>query len=261
MKCKDIMECLERIAPRYLAEKWDNVGLLVGREEKEIKKIFLALDPTKEVIEEAILWKADLLITHHPLIFSGMKSVTAKDFIGKRVFDLIQNDICYYAMHTNFDVMGMADAVADELELEKCQVLDVTFQDEISKEGIGRIGELSRTMSLEECAKYVKDKCRLSSVRVFGDSQQLVDTVALIPGSGKEYIDFSIQRGAQVILTGDIGHHNGLDAVEKGLAVIDAGHYGLEKIFSTYMEEVLQRELSDVLIKKAQEREPFWNIF
>ena len=194
------------------------------------------------------------------MIFSGIKSVTTDDFIGKRVFNLVFQDICYYAMHTNFDVMGMADAVADLLELEKCQVLDVTFQDEISKEGIGRMGELSRTMSLEECAKYVKDKCKVSSVKVFGDPDKLIDVVALIPGSGKSYVDLAIKKGAQVVITGDIDHHNGLDAVERGLAVIDAGHYGLEKIFTAYMEEVLRRELPELKIKRAVEKEPFWTV-
>lgn len=260
MKCSEIIACLEKIAPRCFAEKWDNVGLLAGREDKEIKKIMLALDPTSEVVEEAVSWGADLLITHHPLIFSGIKSVTTGDFIGKRVFQLVYRDICYYAMHTNFDVMGMADAVADLLELEKCQVLDVTFQDEISKEGIGRMGELKRTMSLEECAKFVKDKCKLSGVKVFGASDKLIDSVALIPGSGKSYIELALKKNAQVIITGDIDHHNGLDAVERGIAVIDAGHYGLEKIFTSYMEEVLKRELPDLKIKRAVEKEPFWTV-
>lgn len=260
MKCSEVIACLEKIAPRCFAEKWDNVGLLAGREDKEVNKILLALDPTSDVVDEAAAWGADLLITHHPLIFSGIKSVTTSDFIGKRVFNLVFQDVCYYAMHTNFDVMGMADAVADQLELEKCQVLDVTFQDEISKEGIGRMGELSRTMSLEECAKHVKDKCKLSSVKVFGDPDKLIDVVALIPGSGKSYIDLAIKKGAQVVITGDIDHHNGLDAVERGLAVIDAGHYGLEKIFTTYMEEVLRRELPDIKIKRAVEKEPFWTV-
>ena len=260
MKCNEVISCLEKIAPRCFAEKWDNVGLLAGREDKEINKILLALDPTSEVVEEAVAWGADLLITHHPLIFSGIKSVTTSDFIGKRVFNLIFQDVCYYAMHTNFDVMGMADAVADELELEKCQVLDVIYQDEISKEGIGRMGELSHTMSLEECARFVKEKCGLSSVKVFGDPHKLIDVVALIPGSGKDYVDLALAKGAQVVITGDIGHHNGLDAVEKGVAVIDAGHYGLEKIFTSYMEEVLRRELPNVQIKRAVEKEPFWTV-
>ena len=126
MKCKEVIARLEKIAPICLAEKWDNVGLIAGREDKEVHKILIALDPTSEVVEEAVAFGADLLITHHPLIFSGIKSVTTNDFIGKRVFHLIFNDICYYAMHTNFDVMGMADAVADDLNLKKCEVLDIT---------------------------------------------------------------------------------------------------------------------------------------
>ena len=260
MKCSEVIACLEKIAPNCFAENWDNVGLLAGREDKEVKKILLALDPTSDVVEEAVSWGADLLITHHPLIFSGIKSVTTNDFVGKRVFQLIYKDICYYAMHTNFDVMGMADAVADQLELEKCRVLDVTYQDDIAKEGIGRIGELSRTMSLEECAKYVREKCKLSGVKVFGEPDQLIDTVALVPGSGKSYINLALNRGAQVLITGDIDHHNGLDAVERGMAVIDAGHYGLEKVFVTYMEEVLRRELPDIKLKRAVEKEPYWTV-
>ena len=258
MKCKDMIEVLEKVAPSYLAENWDNVGLLTGRMDKEIYKVLLALDPSAEVIEEAIKEKVDLLITHHPLIFSGMKSVIRENFIGKRVYDLIRNDICYYAMHTNFDVMGMADAVADQLELEKCRVLDVTYQDDISVEGIGRIGELNRTRSLEEFAFYVKEKCDIIGMRVYGDPQKLIDVVALVPGSGKDYISEAMKQKVDVFITGDVGHHHGLDAMEQQLAVIDAGHYGLEKIFSSYMMEVLKRQFPNVSIKKAREESPFW---
>lgn len=260
MKCSTIIEELEKIAPSYLAEKWDNVGLLAGHKEKEIKKILLALDPSREVVEEAISQKADMLITHHPLIFSGIKTVTREHFIGRRLYDLIQNDICYYAMHTNFDVMGMADAVADQLELEKCKVLDITYQDEISEEGIGRVGELSRTMSLEEFAHLLKEKCKITGMRIFGDPQKLVDVVALVPGSGKDYISLAMKHGADVFITGDLGHHHGLDAMEQELALIDAGHYGLEKIFSSYMAEALKRKFPEMIIKKATEKSPFWVI-
>lgn len=260
MKCKEIIACLEKLAPGIYAENWDNVGLLTGREEKEVEKIMLALDPSGPVINQALEWGADMLITHHPLIFSGMKSITTGDFIGRRVYRLIRNDISYYAMHTNFDVMGMADAVADELELEKCRVLEVTFQDDIAMEGIGRIGNLPVVMKLEECAAYVKSKCKIPMVRVFGDPSLPIERVALVPGSGKNYVSHALGQGAQVLITGDIGHHDGLDALEQGLTVIDAGHYGLEKIFSFYMEEVLRRELPGIAVKIAVEESPFWSI-
>lgn len=260
MKCKEVISCLEKIAPKCLAEKWDNVGLLAGREDKEVSKIMLALDPTREVVEEAINWGADMLITHHPLIFSGMKSVTTSDFIGKRVFQLICQDICYYAMHTNFDAAQMAEAVAGTLELKKSQILDITYQDEDIQKGIGQIGELPVTMSLKDCAVYVKEKCNVSSVKVFGNPDAQVSIAALVPGSGKDYIDLALKKNAHVFITGDIGHHNGLDAVERGISVIDAGHYGLEKLFAGYMEKCLREELPEIQIKRAEEQEPFWVI-
>ena len=257
---KQIIEVIESTYRKNHAMDWDNVGLLLGRGDKAVNRIMVALDATMEVVKAACDEKCDMLITHHPLIFSGMKSVTKEHFIGKRVFDLIQNDICYYAMHTNFDVMGMADAVADQLELEKCRVLDITYQDEISEEGIGRVGELSRTMSLEEFAHYLKEKCQVTGMRIFGDPGKLVDTVALVPGSGKDYISVAMSQKADVFITGDLGHHHGLDSLEQNLALIDAGHYGLEKIFSSYMVEVLKRKFPNISIKKAVEQSPFWTI-
>ena len=139
MRCSEIMNILEILSPVAFAEKWDNVGLLVGRRDKTVHKVMLALDATDDVVEQAVLQGADLLLTHHPLLFSPIKRITEDDFVGRRLYKLIRNDICYYAMHTNFDVMGMADAAADAMELLNPEVLDVTYEDEIANEGIGRI--------------------------------------------------------------------------------------------------------------------------
>lgn len=260
MICKDVVEALEKFAPSFLAERWDNVGLLAGRMDRPVEKIMLSLDPGSDVIREAMIWGADLLITHHPLIFSGMKSVTREDFIGRRVYDLIRNDICYYAMHTNFDTVAMAEAVADQLELSDKEVLEALNVESDKKEGIGRIGKLTKTMSLEEFAVFVKEKCNISGIRVFGDPAGNVETVALVPGSGKDYIAEAIKKGADVFLSGDIGHHHGLDAIEQGIAVIDAGHYGLEKIFASYIADLLGKEFPECEIKMAKEESPFWTV-
>ena len=110
MKCRDIIKKLEVLSPKEYAMEWDNVGLLVGKEESEVKRILLALDPTLEVIQKAVEVKADLLITHHPLLFSPIKRITTKDAIGQKLFLLMEHGISCYAMHTNFDVLGgMAD--------------------------------------------------------------------------------------------------------------------------------------------------------
>lgn len=257
MKCREIIEKLEILSPPSFAALWDNVGLLVGRREKEVDSILLALDITDEVIDEAVLKKVDMLISHHPLIFSSVKKINSDDVTGRRILKLIQNDISYYAMHTNFDVMGMADAVADEIELKHRQVLDITYEDDLSKEGFGRIGRLPRIMSLSECAEFVKEKLAVECVKVFGDFDMMLETAAISPGSGKSMIEPALSAGMDVLITGDINHHEGMDAVAAGMAIIDAGHFGTEKIFVPYMEEYLSRELENVSISVAKQENPF----
>ncbi len=257
MKCYEIIDKLEALSPTEFAEEWDNIGLLAGRRDKEVRTVYIALDATDAVIGEAVRLGADLLLTHHPLIFKKMSRVNTDDFIGRRVCELIRNDISYYAMHTNFDVMGMADAAADELSLKDRRVLDVTYEDDISKEGCGRVGELKDSMRVEALAGLVKEKFHVPNVRVFGDLDSPVRTVAVMPGSGGGFIQDALAASADAMITGDVGHHEGIDAVAQGLAVIDAGHYGIEKLFISYMEEFMKRELPGVQIYKAEIREPF----
>ena len=257
MKCYEIIEQLEAHSPASYAEEWDNIGLLAGRRDKEVKTIYIALDATDEVIADAVRLGADLLLTHHPLIFKKLGSVTTDDFIGKRIVELLRNDMSYFAMHTNFDVMGMADAAADELALQDRQVLNVTFEDDISKEGCGRVGRLRKRMSVADLAEFVKHRFQVPNVRVYGDLGDIVETAAVMPGSGGGYIRDALRAGADVMITGDIDHHEGIDAVAKGMAIIDAGHYGIEKLFIFYMEEFFQRELPALTVYKAEIKEPF----
>lgn len=242
MECKKVIEILEKQSPKSYACDWDNVGLLVGREDKEIQKIYIALDATDEAIEEAIANGADMLLTHHPMIFKGMKRVTQEDFIGRRIIRLIQNDMVYYAMHTNFDVMGMADLAADYLGISDTRVLEITSVSETGEEGIGRYGSLKKEMTVRECCEEVKQAFSLENVKVFGDLERKVKTAAISPGSGKSVISNALQAGVDVLITGDIDHHEGIDAVAQNMTVIDAGHYGVEHIFIPYMEQYLKRE-------------------
>ena len=243
MLCKEIVQVIEAAYPREAALDFDNVGLLVGRAEKEVKRVYIALDATDAVIDRAVEAGADMLITHHPLIFSPLKKVTDEDFVSRRVVKLIQNDISYYAMHTNYDVLGMAELAEKILGIRDSEVLDITMEKDGKQEGIGRIGELEKPMTLEECCVYVKHKLNLGSLKVFGDMQAEVSRLAISPGSGKTAIAAAIAKGADVLVTGDIGHHDGLDAVEQGLAVIDAGHYGTEYIFIDDMRRFLEDKL------------------
>ena len=248
MLCQEIIETLEARYPGSCAMDWDNVGLLVGRRKKEVHRIYVAVDATDEVIEEAIEAQADMLVTHHPMIFSGMKQITEDDFIGRRVLRLIQNDIAYYAMHTNFDVMGMADLAADYLGISDTRVLEITSVSETGEEGIGRYGSLKKEMTVRECCEEVKQAFSLENVKVFGDLERKVKTAAISPGSGRSVISNALQAGVDVLITGDIDHHEGIDAVAQKLTVIDAGHYGVEHIFIPYMEQYLKREAKELEI-------------
>lgn len=260
MKCSEIIEHLEQLSPLSFAEDWDNVGLLAGRRDKEVQRIYIALDATDEVVDDAVRCGADLLLTHHPLIFHAVRKVTDDDFIGRRIVRLLQADISYYAMHTNFDIMGMADAAADDMKLENREVLNVTYEDEISREGIGRIGTLPGKMTLLECAEYVKGVFRIPGVRVYGDEDAEVARVAVCPGSGKSVIADAVKLSADVLITGDIDHHEALDAMAQGLSIIDAGHYGIEKIFIPYMQDYIRRELPSLQIFAAREKQPYTDV-
>ncbi len=274
MICKEIIDIIEKDYSRDYAMDWDNVGLLVGRDDKEIRKIYLSLDATDEVICDAAEQGADLLITHHPLIFGGMKQITNRDFIGNRILALVRGDISYYAMHTNYDVLGMAKLSADMMNLKQQEPLEVTskrleeseentenlVKSSVKREGIGRIGWLETPVTLRQCCEVVKDIFGLEAVRVFGNPDCQVEKVALCPGSGKSVIGTAIASQADVLVTGDIGHHEGIDAAAQGMAVIDAGHYGLEHIFVEDMNKYLIKKLEGIEIITAPVQHPFMTI-
>lgn len=257
MTCQEIITILQRQAPEHYACDWDNVGLLVGDAQKEVKKIYIALDAAEETIEEAIELGADMLLTHHPMIFKGLKKVNTQDFIGKRVISLVQADIAYYAMHTNFDVKGMAELAAERMGLRECQVLEVTCEDEQGKQGIGKVGMLSEAMEVRTCAELVKQAFHIEQVKVFGNLDRKIAKAAISPGSGKSVIGEALESGAQVLITGDIDHHEGIDAAAQGMAVIDAGHYGVEKIFIPYMKQYLEKNTEELIILEQPEKQPF----
>jgi dinuclear metal center YbgI/SA1388 family protein len=253
MKVSKIIEAFEQVAPLHMAEGWDNCGMLLGSREKEVKSIYVALDATDEVVWDAMNRKVDLLLTHHPLIFKTLKSITDEDFIGRRIRKLIQSDINYYAMHTNFDVAVMADLAADYLKLSDTEILEKTDEEH----GIGKIGYLPKEMTLEELCQFVKDSFDIEAVKVFGNSEDKIKKIAIMPGSGKNYIQNTIRSQAEVMITGDIDHHEGIDAVACGLTIIDAGHYGIEHIFIKYMQEYINDNFKEIKVFTEKVNSPF----
>lgn len=249
MRCSEITDRLGALAPESCACEWDNPGLLAGRHDKEVKRIYIALDATDQVVEQAISRGADMLLTHHPLIFKAIKQVNDQDFITRRLIRLIQADISYYAMHTNFDAAPgcMADLAAARLGLKDCAPLELMGEMNGQPYGIGKVGVFNQPMELEMLAERVKEKFGLPFVLIYGQNRvpDPVSRVAVCPGAGGSVTEAALKAGAQVLVTGDISHHQGIDCVARGMAIIDGGHYGLEHIFVDYMAGFLGKELGD----------------
>lgn len=234
MKCSEIFEYLTKLYPLELAMDWDNSGFLLGRSDKEVKNILVVLDITNEVLEYAGAKDIDLIVSHHPIIFSALKRVTDETLLGNYILNILKNDISVIAMHTNFDIAkgGMADICAERLGLSNTCVFERTNVCDKEELGIGKIGDLKKDMSLDELIKLVKTKFDLSHVSVFGreNINSNIRRVAISPGSGKGMYKYAVKR-ADVLITGDITHHDGLDAANDGVCIIDATHYGLEHLF------------------------------
>ena len=257
MKVKELTEWLGGNFPAAVAEDWDNVGLLTGDDESEVKHVFLALDLTEAVLDEAIRADADMIVTHHPMIFSGIKKINNHSFTGRKILTLIQKGIVYYAMHTNYDVLGMADLSADYTKMHDTTVLSVTEEREGEVQGFGRVGKLPREMTLREYAQLVKESLKLNDVKVYGNLDSMVKCAAVCTGSGKSMIKDVIKAGADVYVTGDIDHHTGIDTVAQGLALIDAGHYGTEYIFMDAMKKELTQAFPELKISCAEVKSPY----
>lgn len=258
MKTGDIIKKLAQEYPLSMAMSWDNPGLQVGRMDREVKKVLIALDATEDVIAQCVEQEVQLLVTHHPLLMSGVRKINEDDMYGRKILTMIENGIAHYAMHTNYDVIRMTELAKNAMQMTDTEVLEVTgtYEDGCTY-GIGCTGNLPEKMTASECCAYVKKAFGLDSVRLFGDPQKEVQRAALSPGSGKSMIGCALKAGAELLITGDIGHHDGLDAVDQGMLVMDAGHYGIEQVFIAQMKEYLQEQFPEVQVEAAKQQSPF----
>ncbi len=253
----DIIKKLEAAAPEDFAQDWDNVGLLVGDRTQNITKVYIALDADEAAIAQAQACGAQLLLTHHPLIFSPLKRINTDQFISARVVELLRTGMNCYAMHTNYDAARMGVLAAQRLGISIEAPLGDLFERDGHQYGIGAVGETGKPLSLADLGAQVKERFGLQTVKIFGDLNGQVQRVAMCPGAGKSMISDALAQGAQVYITGDIDHHSGIDAVAQGLHIIDAGHYGIEHIFISDMQQYLCRELPQIEAVAQERHDPF----
>jgi len=259
LKVKDIIRELERFAPPALAEPWDNVGLMVGNTEQRVTTVFVCLDVTQENVRQAIDCGADLILSHHPLLFSPVSRIVEQDISGRILRDLIKNEISVYSAHTNLDHAdgGMNDALADWLDLNDIRhFTDMEATDQFGKpiDNIGRIGKLNAPMEMEDFVEFVRHTLSCHSIRYIGKSDAAVEAVALCSGSGGSGIYTAYHAGADVYVTSDIKHHEAQLAHELGLNLIDAGHFETENIICSFMTEFLESTFPElnVIVSDAQ---------
>ena len=222
---KDIAKIMGEMAPSRLAEDWDNVGLQVGRNEKEVKVILCALDFSAEVLEQAVQLHADIIVTHHPAIFRGIKQLTDLDWRSALLLEAARKDIAVYSAHTNLDSVagGVNDVLANLLDLENVESL--SGEDMLG--GIGRIGVLKEALDMTEFAEKVKNALKLKYV-IAVPAGRKVHKVAVCGGSGMDFLDYAVQAGADTYVTGDVKYHDAQDAQGKHINLIDATHQGTE---------------------------------
>lgn len=220
MKAIELVKPIEEFAPLAGQEKWDNCGFSVGDPQREVSRALIALDCTEDVVDEAIELGADIIITHHPLIFGGIKKITPQSEVGRVIFKAVQHNISIYAAHTNMDKAseGVSSIMADKLQLQQREVL--------TPDGFGIIGNMKESIAVEELIKVVKEKFNLGNMRVSKPLEEKICRVAVCGGSGRSFISDAMQKGAQVYITGDITYHEFY--AERGFMVMDIGHYWSE---------------------------------
>lgn len=249
IRVADVVSVMDNIAPPYLAQEWDNVGLQVGSVQWKVHKIWIALDPLLDVIEDAGRHQVDMVITHHPLIFTSLENIDLESNVGKVIDTALRTKTAIFAAHTNLDSAadGLNDELARRLGLRNLQPLveagDCGEQSDnpagSMPTGLGRIGEIATPQILEHWVKDIKKRLGLNYVRVAGNVMQRVQRVAVCSGSGGSLIKDFLDSGADVYVSGDLKYHDARIVEEAGRAFIDIGHFASEHIVVTALAEKL----------------------
>lgn len=252
---KEIFTYLDSIAPFHTQMDFDNAGLLLGHPEWEVGSVLVALDVTCEVAQEAARRKCGLIVSHHPVIFHPLKSVTPTDPTGKLVSLLLQRRIAVISAHTNLDVAqgGVNDALMDALGIPVKGILEPMGELDGQPYGLGRWGVLQEEMTPAEFAKGVKRALHARGARaVLGKSP--VRTVAVCGGAGGDLVARAAALGADAYVTADVKYHEFLEAKERGMTLIDGGHFATENVVVPVLQHRLaarfEREGVDVFCSK-----------
>lgn len=241
MKTEEIIRIVDEICPPELAEEWDNCGWQVNPGRDETRRILTTLEVTGAVIDEACKADADMIITHHPMIFQGIKSININTILGKYICRLVNEGISVYACHTDFDKVtkGNNDYLGEILNLDHITALD---------DGFTRTGILRKPLKAADFVDYVRRGLGLNglAVRWCGDPEKVISKAGWCTGAGFEFLSAAEEAGCDAFITGDVKYHEAREVSEgKRMVVVDAGHFGTEAGFGKNMAHILREKIGD----------------
>ncbi len=257
----DIENLLEEWAPKGLAEEWDNVGLQIGNPRAQISKILIALDPTHSLLEKARDIGADLVITHHPLIFKPLYNLDLSHWIPSAVADFLKSAISFIAMHTNLDAAkgGVSDQLAAPLIFKTISPL-VIRQTDLPGTGIGRVGVLEKSLLLEDIIRAYSNFLKPGLFTITGDPQKTISKVAICGGSGSDLWPAVVSSEADLFISAEIKHNILREAEELGKAIISIGHFQSEwpivPAIANYLRTALEKSSWSADISIFEEEAP-----
>lgn len=250
MRLNDFIATMENFAPSDKALGFDNVGLLIGTQRKDIRRVLVALDCTLSVANEAVEKSCDMVLTHHPLPFNGIKRILPDGAVTAPIYTLINNGIGLYAAHTNLDaeIQGVND------QLCKClQIIDFKI---VGDEGIMRVGKLENPTMLEDYIRFAEKA--LCTKFHFSGKNRMIQTVAVMGGSGGGDYELAVKNGADLYITGECKHNQAIEAEHMGLSIAIGGHYETEVVVLKPLIEYLESVTSDMQFIHASSDSPIF---
>lgn len=238
VKMGELIEIIEKIAPKELMEPWDNTGVQIDLGKEEVHKILVCLDVNSRTVKEAIERNCDFIVSHHPLFFNAFKQLSVNTLAGKYAVALIEHGISVYSAHTSFDACpgGNNDFLADLLELEKVETPET--------EQILRVGNLKVPVKMEDfCGFAAKKLGGKQAVSYAGDREKIIYKVAICTGAGASFLETTRNLGCDLLVTGDLKYHDALSAEEMGMNILDLSHFGTEIFFNQNMGNRLEKSL------------------
>jgi dinuclear metal center YbgI/SA1388 family protein len=258
-----LVSTFEALWPIAGSEQWDRPGLATGHPNQQITKVLLSVDLTREVLAEASSLGCELVVSHHPLLLKGVNFLPEDQLKGELVSFAVKNSIALYSAHTNADIVagGVSDVLARVLGLTSTSPLVPTG----AGIGHGRIGKLKGPQKLSEFAKFVSAQLPETNapIRVAGNLNLVVETVAVVGGAGDSFIPAATASGAQVLVTSDLRHHVTLDAVSDSsqpLALIDISHFAAESLWLEPTRQLLTEALPEVSFVVSQVSTDPWSM-